>query len=154
MSGWGKRGDNPNDKPKFPWIVKGNRDMFNSGGNNVTKTIATKKGWAFRWPWGDEVLVGIGGLVTDYSGSKSPSTSASASKSPSASPSVSASASKSPSASASPSASPSVTASASASPSASPSVTPSASASPSASPSITASASKSPSASPSPTTST
>ena len=126
MSGWGKRGDNPNDKPKFPWIVKGNRDMFNSGGNNVAQTIATKKGWAFRWPWGDEVLVGIGGLVTDYSGSKSPSTSASASKSPSAS----------------------------ASPSASPSATASASASPSASPSSTASASKSPSASPSPTTST
>lgn len=112
MSGWGKRGDNPNDKPKFPWIQNGNQDMF-TGSNNVANTVATVKGWEFRWPWGKETLVTIGNLVNAVSSSKSPSASVSpsasgsASKSPSASGSSSASQSTSPSTSESASPSPS-----------------------------------------------
>lgn len=117
MSEWGNRGDNPDDKPKFPWIKKGNQDMF-TGSNNVANTVATVKGWEFNWPWGREVLVTIGQLVNPVSSSTSPSSSGSPSAS--GSPSVSPSSSKSPSASESPSASPSASKSPSAS--ASPSV--------------------------------
>ena len=92
MSGWGNRGDNPDDKPKFPWIKNGNQDMF-TGSNNVANTVATVKGWEFNWPWGRETLVTIGQLVNATSSSKSPSASSSLSKSPSASASPSGSAS-------------------------------------------------------------
>lgn len=93
MSQWGK--DHAH-KPKDIWITAG-------AGANTANVYASKQGWVFRRPWGDEVIVAIGNLLAIAgSASKSPSASASPSKSPSAS--FSPSASKSPSASISPSA--------------------------------------------------
>jgi len=65
MSAWGGNSNNES-KPKFPWIVNGDGKMFgNSSTNNSANTYATEQGWVFRWPWGEEVLVGIGQLATN-----------------------------------------------------------------------------------------
>lgn len=65
MSAWGGNSNNEG-KPKFPWIVNGDGKMFgNSSSNNSANTYATEQGWVFRWPWGEEVLVGIGQLATN-----------------------------------------------------------------------------------------
>jgi hypothetical protein len=57
MSEWGSSNE---QKPKFPWLVSGGGNTV----NNLANTYATEKGWTFKWPWGEEVLVGIGGLAT------------------------------------------------------------------------------------------
>ena len=103
MSSWG-RDPIESNKPKWPWLRKGGSKMFgNNSSNNLANTYATEQGWTFRWPWGEEVLVAIGGQVTANSASQSPSPSTSPSRS--ASLSLSPSRSQSPSSSRSPSAS-------------------------------------------------
>ena len=54
MSQWGGNSNNEK-KPVWRWLTRGD-------GNKSANVFATTKGWMMRWPWGDEVLVGIGGL--------------------------------------------------------------------------------------------
>lgn len=57
MSSWGTTNE---QKPKFPWLVSGGGATT----NNLNKVYATEQGWVYKWPWGEEILVGIGGLAT------------------------------------------------------------------------------------------
>ena len=57
MSQWGSSSE---QKPKHPWLVSGG----GASTNNLSNTYATEQGWVFRWPWGEEVLAGIGGLAS------------------------------------------------------------------------------------------
>lgn len=43
-------------KPSWRWLRKGL--------GQISKVYATKKGWVYKWPWGEEVIVAIGGLST------------------------------------------------------------------------------------------
>lgn len=54
-------------KPKETWIRDGGSTMFanTSTGNNSANVYATKQGWVIKRPWGEEVLVAIGGLDTN-----------------------------------------------------------------------------------------
>lgn len=59
MSAWGAS-TTDESKPKFPWLISG-------GGltvNNQNKVYATEQGWTYKWAWGEEILVGIGGLAS------------------------------------------------------------------------------------------
>lgn len=52
MSQWGASTNNES-KPKDKWLEP-----------HLANVFATSRGWVLRRPWGDEVLVGIGGLAT------------------------------------------------------------------------------------------
>lgn len=53
MPGWGAT-TSDESKPKWEWLS-----------SRLANTFATDSGWAHRWPWGDEILVAIGGLATN-----------------------------------------------------------------------------------------
>lgn len=54
-------GSNTSDesKPNWRWLQKP------TSAPKSANVFATPSGWVHRWPWGDEVLVGIGGLDTN-----------------------------------------------------------------------------------------
>jgi hypothetical protein len=57
MPQWGST-TTDESKPKDTWLSTGR-------GDKLANVFATSSGWVMRWPWGDEILVGIGGLNTN-----------------------------------------------------------------------------------------
>lgn len=58
---WGSD-TNDESKPNWTWLTSPGRDGADPKSANV---FATGRGWVHRWPWGDEVIVAIGGLNTN-----------------------------------------------------------------------------------------
>lgn len=52
MSIWGNTTNE--SKPSWTWLE-----------NRLSNVVATPQGWVYKWPWGDEVLIAIGGLTTE-----------------------------------------------------------------------------------------
>src|SRR5690606_5319678 len=52
---WGPK--STEGKPNYRWLTRGH--------GNTANVFATERGWVHRWPWGDEVLIGIGQLNED-----------------------------------------------------------------------------------------
>lgn len=46
-------------KPNWKWLLKP------TNAPKSANVVATPAGWVHRWPWGDEVIVAIGGLDTN-----------------------------------------------------------------------------------------